>query len=295
MIPPAATVVVPSCERDGWLASLLGELLAHEARAAFEVIVVDQSAGGSQRARAVVAGDERVRFLSQATPNLSLARNAGIAASRAPIVVFADDDVRLSPGWLDAHVAAYEDASVHAVAGRVTDVRWPGTRRGPTGDFSWFGYDPGNYDATERRRVRTGLGSNMSFRRASLEAVGGFDERLGGGVCLREDSDCFLRVHARFGGVLFEPAAHVVHLAAPTGGVRTAALAERPELYRNEALFFLKHFRAGAFPVFLALTFLRHAVLPQARSGALSPATVLRATRAMAAGTALGVRLARRN
>ena len=56
---------------------------------------------------------------------LSHARNAGIAAARAPIIAFTDDDVRVGPDWLAAimrTVRAYPGVSV--VGGKVLPI-WP--------------------------------------------------------------------------------------------------------------------------------------------------------------------------
>ncbi|HEV3000586.1 MAG TPA: glycosyltransferase family A protein, partial [Solirubrobacteraceae bacterium] len=100
---PEITVVVPV--RDGaaslppLLASLAGQTLARER---FEVIVVDN---GSRDATAAVAREGGARVVTEPVANRARARNAGIAAARAPLVAFTDADCVAAPGWLEALLA----------------------------------------------------------------------------------------------------------------------------------------------------------------------------------------------
>ena len=97
------------------------------------------------------------------------ARNTGIAATTAPLVVTTDDDVRPRPGWLAALVAglAGSDAGVggpvvahrpRTVLGRFADWRHPLDAQ----------LDP--------RRTRYLVTANSLWRRAALDEVGLFDE-----------------------------------------------------------------------------------------------------------------------
>lgn len=92
MARPAVSVVVPTFNRE----ELLGEAIASvlgQSFADFELIVVDdESSDGTRDAVARVA-DPRLRWLPlRHSGNLSLLRNAGIRASRAPLVAFLDSD-----------------------------------------------------------------------------------------------------------------------------------------------------------------------------------------------------------
>ena len=114
----------------------------------------------------------------QPRPGLGRARNSGWRTARAPIIAFTDDDCYVSSDYVDAVISGFEsDPSIAAIGGRV------------------LLYDPSDLnicviESTERlvihpyRFAPAGLvqGSNMAFRRESLAAIGGFDERLGAGT-----------------------------------------------------------------------------------------------------------------
>jgi GT2 family glycosyltransferase len=61
---------------------------------------------------------------------------------------------------------------------------------------------------------RLGVGANMAFTRDALQAIGGFDVRLGPGRPTRgaDDLDAFLRVLASGGSAVYQPDAVVRHV-----------------------------------------------------------------------------------
>lgn len=173
-----------------------------------EIVVIDN---GSTDDTARWAAD----YLSQAAvafrvereerPGLAAARNAGVRHASGRILVFTDDDCRLTPDYvrkaLDHHAA---DAAPVMRGGRVdlgdardlpfTVIADPRPRR----------YDPG-----EKTQSLGGfiLGCNMSAPKALLEAVGPFDERFGVGAPFRaaEDTDYLYRIHMAGFGVEYAP------------------------------------------------------------------------------------------
>ena len=110
------------------------------------------------------------------------ARNVGWRASRAQWIAFVDDDVVPDADWLArlADDLAHAAADVGAVQGR---LRVPVPSHRPPTDWER------NVRGLERARWAT---ADMAYRRAALEAVGGFDERFP--RAYREDADLALRV-----------------------------------------------------------------------------------------------------
>ena len=126
---PGISVVICTYNRANMLLAALEDVLAQDDpdTPAFEVIVVDNNSTDATAAvvSRAAARDSRVRYLFEAQQGLSHARNAAIAAARAPIVAFTDDDVRVGRGWLAAIARAFrEHPGALFVGGRVLPV-WP--------------------------------------------------------------------------------------------------------------------------------------------------------------------------
>jgi glycosyltransferase involved in cell wall biosynthesis len=184
-----------------------------------EVVVVDN--GSTDGTPAVVeawrAADRDLRRTTvEPRAGLSRARNRGVADARGEVVLFIDDDAVAPRGWVAAHLAAYRrDPSISAVGGPVS-LWWPDGRPGwlaPRLEHWFSALDHGDRPV-EFPPPHGPYGTNMSLRRAAVDAVGGFDERLGRrgrSLVSSEEADLFARVWADGGRVAYEPAALVLH------------------------------------------------------------------------------------
>jgi GT2 family glycosyltransferase len=200
----AASVIVCSRDRAQQLRRALPSILG-SLRPGDELVLVDSA---SRNDDAVALAQELgIRHVRLTAPGLARARNAGIEASRNPLVAFTDDDCYPDAGWLAAVDRAFEDRGVGLVTGRVRSNRAVAESNS-------------TLDLPNRRVVegvtdpaRLGHGANMVFRREALEAIGRFDERLGAGTPLRsaEDVDAFFRVLEAGWTVVYEPQASVLH------------------------------------------------------------------------------------
>jgi glycosyltransferase involved in cell wall biosynthesis len=222
----SVSVVVPTFERPELLSRCLVALGAQDFDpAAYEVIVADNAA--SPRTRRQVedwAGRSRVAVRYVAAGHArgpAVARNAGWRAARGGIVAFTDDDCVPDPGWLTAGVAALADGAAGA-RGRIV-VPLP---ERPT-DYQR------NAAALETAEFAT---ANCFYRRATLAAVRGFDERFT--VAWREDSDLFFSLLERGSRLVEASGAVVVHPVRPAPwGV---SLAQQRQCLFN-ALLYKKH------------------------------------------------------
>ena len=218
---PRLSIVIPSLAREDSLLVTLGEL-ARQRYPDWECLVVLQARPDPQACAALRRTlGARLRLFHLAEPNASLARNVGLIEATGDIVLFLDDDVLLpEPEFLGRHARHYADPTLCAVFGQVrgrdhavrpTCHRWSHDPRS-----GWL-YFPPNH--TQRRRLRNGGAGNLSVRRDWAIAVGGMDAQFEKGAH-REESDFCLRLTDRYGPLLFDPEAWLVHLGEPTGGCR---------------------------------------------------------------------------
>jgi GT2 family glycosyltransferase/peptidoglycan/xylan/chitin deacetylase (PgdA/CDA1 family) len=109
-LSPRLSVVVPTYQRRDMLARTLESILDQKlADGAFEVVVVvDGSTDGTQEMLGRRFADQPIKVVETANAGPAAARNAGIRASSAGLVLFLDDDVSCPPNLLAAHLAAHE-------------------------------------------------------------------------------------------------------------------------------------------------------------------------------------------
>ena len=175
---PRVSVVVPVHNGAATIESCLAGLFAQDYPAGlFEILIVDNRS--SDESAAVVARYP-VTLLSESGILTSYAaRNRGIAHAGGEIVAFTDADCIPAHDWLRLLLAALEHESVAAAVGTVEDAPPASLCEEFTARVKPFARPP-------HAGLKTLLTGNVAVRRAALEAVGYFDERLptGGDVDL---------------------------------------------------------------------------------------------------------------
>ena len=213
------SIVIPSYNRPAILQDTIAQVLRQPFRN-YELWVIDQSGTDDAQANAKYVeelGDPRLHYLHLNQTGLPNARNEALVRTRGEIVLFLDDDViLLSEDFISAHLDAYQDPAVGGVVGRHVERSLRINSRRTACHVSWSGRTIFNLFGTERVEVRSCKGSNMSFRMAVVNEVGGFDRRTE----MLEETDYSTRVRAAGWHLIFEPSAEVVHLSSPAGGVR---------------------------------------------------------------------------
>ncbi len=178
------SVVMPTYNRIDTLREVLPTLLDQTLPArSYEIVIADSNStdGTAQFVAGLQAHDgERIRYVPGPYGGRGAARNAGIEAARAPVVLFTDADILASPTLLQRHAAGHAAAAGQriAVVGCELQVRSlddyrtqrdrPETRRPlhpPTRRrLSWLYF----------------LTGNASVRRDDLLHVGCFDDQFTG-------------------------------------------------------------------------------------------------------------------
>jgi GT2 family glycosyltransferase len=170
-----ASIIIPTRERLGYLEVALASIAPQAGDAGAEVLVVDD-AGASPAARALAE-----RFGARYEPHpgplgLNAARNTGVERSSGELVVFVDDDIRASAGWLRALIdAARANQQLDVFTGPIRP-RLEGSRLHTCGREAApiTSLDLGSTNTP----TRYAWGANMAIRRSALERVGPFDVTL---------------------------------------------------------------------------------------------------------------------
>jgi glycosyltransferase involved in cell wall biosynthesis len=191
----------------------------------FEIIVVDNSpdqAKAAQWARDY-AGEPNVRYHCEPVPGLSNARNVGTDMARGAVVAFMDDDAIASPQWAAELLSAYDAYPDAGVVGGLVTPKWIGGKGAPWLHEDNIGYLSIVDWGTERRPLASNewvAGTNISFRRDVLLAVGGFSRslgRVGSGASLLSNEEIAVseKVHELGKITVYAPAAAMEHVIDP--------------------------------------------------------------------------------
>lgn len=241
---PDITVIIATRNRADAPIHVVEACLTQVADMDAEILVVDQSDPDHrirQAAQVAALDAAPVRYLSSGTIGLPAARNEGLAAARGEIVLFLDDDVRLLPGCIRGHLAAYDDPWVGGVVGRIHECRVEPNRPRTINRLSMGGRVLTRLDGMEPCEVRTLKGANMSYRRVALLGAGPADERYTGTAFL-EDADWSTRVRALGWTLRYAPDAALIHLALGAGGCRVEDdMAREWWRFHNTAYFVRRH------------------------------------------------------
>lgn len=202
--PPRISVVVSTYRRASALPRLV-EALEQQTlpRSQFEVVIADD--GNTDDTPAVLAELQaqsplQLRVVrNERNRGAAAGRNLGWRAARAPLIAFTDDDCRPQPQWLEAGLTGLASAAV--VVGRTEPP--PDQLPLEQGPFARV------LRVEEPRFYET---CNIFYRRADLDAAGGFDETFRTG----EDTELALRVRPGGHGVVFAGNALVYHDIRPS-------------------------------------------------------------------------------
>lgn len=210
---PRVSVVINTLNR-GWILDRVIQSLRYQDYPEFELIVVNgPSTDNTEMVLSAIAGQAKIVHVDQ--PNLSMSRNAGIAASAGEIVLFLDDDAFAESGWISNIVAAFRDPRVAGAGTRVWNHHGFVEQLNPrlVDEFytpifdarlpAWAFQDPNSLTIPHI------LGASSSFSREMLIEIGGFDEEI---EYFLDESEVCRRIAERGRHILFiETGAAVLH------------------------------------------------------------------------------------
>ena len=185
MKPPALSVVTAVYNGEPWLAEALDSIVGQTFHD-FEFIVVDDGSVDGTAEILAARGDPRVRVIRQARAGQTRALNRGLALASAPVLARMDaDDVSLPDRFAKqlAFLGGHPEVGLLGTGSREISG---------TGRALRLIAPPADDCLIRRALIRANpfVHSSVMFRRAALEAAGGYDERF----AVAQDYDLWLRM-----------------------------------------------------------------------------------------------------
>jgi glycosyltransferase involved in cell wall biosynthesis len=162
---PAVTVVVPCYNGARFIDQLMATLKGQTFRD-FETIIVDDGSGEETRAKLASLGPD-VKVIHQVNQGPGAARNTGIKAARADIILALDCDDQLDPTFLEETVAAMK-AAPDDVGLLFTHERLSGLRQG---------VEPRYFKLFDQLFINR-VPSCLMMRKEAWRKAGGYDDAM---------------------------------------------------------------------------------------------------------------------
>lgn len=208
------SVVLSTYNRGALLKKALDRLLLQEIGGIkYEILVVDNNSTDEtkQLVHSYIERDTHFRYIFEPKQGLSYARNAGINAARSDLIVFCDDDVEVSPTWIQKNYEAFSKfPDADYIGARVLPI-WcgavPSWVRKSMAPFalSDLGDEP---FVVSPQKPHCLVGASLAVRRRAFEKAGMFSietQRVKNSIGSTEDFDWQMKVWACGGHGVYDP------------------------------------------------------------------------------------------
>lgn len=185
---PLISVVIPTHNRAALLPRAINSALK-QTYTNFEIIVVSDGSEDNTDCimREYCSADPKIKYVSyHPAKGANHARNTGIHNAEGEYVAFLDDDDEWHTDKLEKQLAIIaQDPEIGLVATGINSIQ-------EGENFATKFIPPAQYDASTQILLQNCIGSTTTVmvKKALMEAVGGFDEKLGA----RQDYDCWVRL-----------------------------------------------------------------------------------------------------
>ena len=213
------SIIIPTLNRQNNLLDTVNYLNLQSFKN-FEIIIIDQNEPYNLNFYKYLKTKYKnlqIKILKQEKKNASLARNFGAKYAQNEILLFLDDDVCIKNKlFLKNHIKNYSNSKILIVAGKVIDFPFKNKKNFIfMKNFYFFSLD------YSKKIFLYGVGRscNLSIRKDFFFHLGGMDKNFINGAH-KEETDLLFRAKKNGIKVLFDPACHLIHLKAKTGGIR---------------------------------------------------------------------------
>lgn len=214
-----ASVIIPVKGKPEITRDCLESLIRFDSPMLEEALIVDNGSGGDTSALLDQIGWRKARRVIGAPSfNFSRSCNLGAGEARGGLLVFLNNDIVVSEGWLATLAGIVMDKG--GVAGSTLlnpdgTVQQAGMRLGAWGLMYRVGAGAGGDDERFRRTTLEWavMGACLCVSKETFARIGGFDERYHFGI---EDADLCLKVIEMGGRVRNVGASRVTHMESAT-------------------------------------------------------------------------------
>ncbi len=161
----------------------------------------------------------RTRYFFESKQGLSNARNRGIEEADGDFLIFTDDDVVVPSDWIALYAQTIQSYDADSVFGKIVP-EWDGPAPSffrPELNPAYALLDYGNEMRVITDRSLEFFGANFGCSKSKLQAVGGFDAKLGrtkGFLFVGEERQVFLSLMDLGAKVVYNPKISVHHVIA---------------------------------------------------------------------------------
>ena len=219
---PSVSVIIPIHGKLPYTLACLRSIARYGAKAAFEVIVVDDASPDDSAE--VLTQIDGLRLLRNKR-NLGYigSCNAGAAEARGEYLLFLNNDTQVTPNWLDRLLDCFVEEPDCGIAG--SRLAYPDGRLQEAGGLVFADASGWNYGRFEhpqdprflyRRDVDYISGASLMIETALFRQLGGFDLRYA--PAYYEDTDLAFAVRAAGRRVIYQPESLVIHLEGISSG-----------------------------------------------------------------------------
>ncbi|RME94461.1 MAG: glycosyltransferase family 2 protein [Bacteroidetes bacterium] len=183
--PSAISVVICTYNRAKFIGSALESLAQQQlSPALYEILIVDNNSSDATAVitKAFIANHPELdaRYIFEGQQGLSYARNRGLAEAKYDIITYIDDDAYAKPDFLQAiHDFLLAHPEIVGVGGKVIP-RYEAEEPAWMNPFLYGLVSKVDYGDRIKKfpRGRYPIGCNMTYRKAILQQVGGFNNAL---------------------------------------------------------------------------------------------------------------------